>query len=430
MGSRTSTSRRSLGTRAVIAASVLVVLFLALTTHTPPASAKVDPLFACPAIQVYPEDCKLNEITPANPGGCFAWTGIAFDGTNLYVTCQQSNIVAVVSPFDGHLIRSFTVPLGISEPYLGASAWDRNRNAIWMCVHNDPVPNAITKTLALIDPNDGHAIQTITTDGCWTGVAYDGVDDTLWTSPDTSPLISHWTTSGIRIGFQPFNVATPLPLLQGHPATGLATGGKDLFIASEYGGQVWEVDKTFDDSVFLTGRGGRNMDMECDDKSFFLNGVPKPAIWLQDHHFATLSAYEIGPGVCRYGGGYKEDIPAELPVPASEPPAAPVAPAAPAPVVKKCSGRRLFTIHLVEHKHDKIKKVVYIKQDGKKLKVTKKAGRWTARIDLRKKTRGKVKVSIKVITRRNKTRSGTRTYNPCTLKIEPSGPPPLFRSGA
>ena len=31
------------------------------------------------------------------------------------------------------------------------------------------------------------------------------------------------------------------------------------------------------------------MDMECDDKTFFLNGVPKPAIWLQDHHYPTLT---------------------------------------------------------------------------------------------------------------------------------------------
>lgn len=431
MGTRTSTLRRKLGTRAVISAAILFVLFLALSARPPTAHAKVDPLFPCPAIQVYPEDCKLNEITPANPGGCFAWTGIAFDGTNLYVNCQQSNIVAVVSPLDGHLIRSFTVPLGLSEPFLGASAWDRNRNAIWMCVHDNIVPNAVTTTVALIDPTDGHAISQFTTDGCWTGVAYDGTDDTVWTSPDTSPFVSHWTTTGVRIGFLPFNVVSPLPLLQGHPSTGLATGGKDMFIASEYGGQVWEVDKTFDDSVFMVGRGGRNMDMECDDKTFFLNGVPKPAIWLQDHHFNTLSAYEIGPGVCRYGGGFKEDIPAALPPPASDPPAAPPAPVTPvAPAKSKCAGRRLFTIHLVEHARDKITKVVYVKQDGKKLKVKRSAGRWTARVDMRKKLRTKVKVSIKVTTRRHKTRTGTRTYNPCTLKIEPAGPPALFKAGS
>ncbi len=116
-------------------------------------------------------------------------------------------------------------------------------------------------------------------------------------------------------------------------------------------------------------------------------------------------------------------------MPASEPPAAPVAPAAPAPAKKTCAGRRLFTIHLVEHKRDKIKKVIYVKQDNKRLKVTKKAGRWTARVDLRKKTKLKVKVSIKVTTRKGKTRTGTRTYNPCTLKIEPPGPPALFRAG-
>jgi hypothetical protein len=412
----------------VIFAAVLSVLAVALSAHAPVAHAKVDPLFACPAIQLYPEDCKLNEITPANPGGCFAYTGIAFDGTNLYVTCQQNNIVAVVSPLDGHLIRSFRVPAGLSEPFLGASAWDRNRNAIWMCVHDDPVPNALTKTVALIDPNDGHVISQFTTDGCWTGVAYDGTDDTVWTSPDTSPFVSHWTTTGFRIGFQPFNVVTPLPVMQGHPSTGLATGGKDIFIASEYGGQVWEVDKVFEDSVFMVGRGGRNMDMECDDKTFFLAGVPKPAIWLQDHHYPTLTAYEIGPGVCRYGGGFKEDIPAELPVPPADPPAAPPAPVTPAaPAKKLCSGRRLFTIHLVEHRRDKIKKVVYIKQDNKRLKFKKSAGRWTARVDLRKKTKKKVNVSIKVTTRKGKTRSGRRIYNPCTLKIEPPGPPALFR---
>ena len=130
-----------------------------------------------------------------------------------------------------------------------------------------------------------------------------------------------------------------------------------------------------------------------------------------------------------YGGGFKDTAPAELPVPPAEPPAAPPAPVAPAVIKKTCSGRRLFTIHLVEHSRDKIKKVVYVKQDNKRLKVKKSAGRWTARIDLRKKTKTKVNVSIKVLTRKGKTRAGRRIYNPCTAKIEPPGPPALFRAG-
>ena len=180
---------------ALVAAGAVLLLVLALSASDPPAAhGKVDPLFPCPAIQVYPEDCKLGEITPANPGGCFAYTGIAFDATNLYVACQQNNIVAVVAPLDGHLIRSFTIPDAKSEPFIGAMAWDRNRNAIWACLHDNIVPNTGSdKTVALIDPNDGHTISRFTSDGCWTGLAYDGTDDTIWTSPDTSPLVSHWT---------------------------------------------------------------------------------------------------------------------------------------------------------------------------------------------------------------------------------------------
>ena len=59
---------------------------------------------------------QLRQIE-AGGGRCGINVGLAFDGTNLYVSCYDDNRIDVVTPADGTLVRTFSVT-GVSS--LGA----------------------------------------------------------------------------------------------------------------------------------------------------------------------------------------------------------------------------------------------------------------------------------------------------------------------
>src|SRR5438874_13772989 len=71
----------------------------------------------------------LRTITAAGYS-CSVGTGIAFDGSNLLLSCDYDNIIRAVSPADGSQSATHTIS-GISA--IGALAWDRTRNKLWAC---------------------------------------------------------------------------------------------------------------------------------------------------------------------------------------------------------------------------------------------------------------------------------------------------------
>ncbi|MDX6702176.1 MAG: hypothetical protein QOF26_2402, partial [Baekduia sp.] len=99
------------------------------------------------------------------------------------------------------------------------------------------------------------------------------------------------------------------------------------------------------------------------------------------------------------------------------PPAA--APVAAAAVPRICGGARLFSIH-VRYKGSQIKKLT-VTVNGKHQKIKSMKGRPVVRVDLRKLTRGTVKVKITIKTKAGKTLKGTRVYHPCTKKLPDRG---------
>jgi hypothetical protein len=99
------------------------------------------------------------------------------------------------------------------------------------------------------------------------------------------------------------------------------------------------------------------------------------------------------------------------------PPAA--APVAAAAVPRICGGARLFSIH-VRYKGSQIKKLT-VTVNGKRQKIKSMKGRPVVRVDLRKLTRGTVKVKITIKTKAGKTLKGTRVYHPCTKKLPDRG---------
>jgi pimeloyl-ACP methyl ester carboxylesterase len=215
---------------------------------------------------------------------CPIGTGIAFNGTALILSCDSDTKLTYIDPANGQSLGTTTVT-GMTA--IGAMAFDRERHRLWACGgFNDP-------GVYLIDPVDGSSTFQFSTPGCVDGLAYDGIDDTIWVSPDVSSWIYHYRTNGTLIETIPFNVACG--------NSGLAIGGPYLFMSNDGCSQIWRARRDAPASPTLFGSFPQRLeDMECDDITF--RGQGKAVIWSKDAYDGILNAFELNPDDCGYGG--------------------------------------------------------------------------------------------------------------------------------
>ena len=117
--------------------------------------------------------------------------GLAFDGTNLLVSCYFDSTVVAVSPVNGaQMIGGVHAIVGASS--LGALAWDSGRNVLWAC--------SGFSTIGTIDLSTNVFTAAFGSADCFDGLAYDASDDTLWASPDASMPINHYSVTGTLLG--------------------------------------------------------------------------------------------------------------------------------------------------------------------------------------------------------------------------------------
>jgi uncharacterized repeat protein (TIGR01451 family) len=227
----------------------------------------------------------LREITAADPQSCSPFNvGLAFDGTNLLVSCVGSGVIDKIDPSDGSLVGQITVA---GESVLGALSYDRKREKLWACTFGG------AERVMLIDPADGSKDAEFASNGCGDGLAYDGGDDTLWAGADQVCDVTHYETHGTVIGA--FNVC---PLIGGSGKSGIAVGNGKLYVASPSLSRVYEVEQDFSASSLLFQTNRFLEDLECDDVTF----APKSAMWVQAAFDRILTAVEIPPGACPFGG--------------------------------------------------------------------------------------------------------------------------------
>jgi len=273
----------------------------------------------------------LRTITAASPSGCgtpsAVNTGVAFDGTNLIMSCWGNNDLDVVSPADGSLVKTVSVT---GTNGMGALAWDASRGKLWACnLENDHA--------VLIDMSTGVAADQFQTDGCLDGLAYDGSDDTIWASDDAASTTQHLSVTGT-----PLNSFTIGTLLGGNGNSGIAVGGNQIFLANDGGSQVYQLPKDFSASTLFFDYSPRRLeDLECDSVDF----APKGAMWVMDAYDRMLNAVEMPPGLCISGGGDK---------------AAPVASAA----ASACSATGALTFTLKDEVGGSGAKAVHYRVDG------------------------------------------------------------------
>jgi 3D (Asp-Asp-Asp) domain-containing protein len=268
---RTQTMNKRLRKRGLSVISLLVMLVALLAAGGGTASAA--------------QGDNLRVISGAYSQSCNINTGIAFDGTNLLITCWQHNVIDVVSPVDGSLVTTVTVP-----GYYGlmAVAWDAGRNKLWACAEHDKV--------LLVDTSNGSSTLMFSGNFCTDGLAYDGSDDTLWVSADVAGTVYHLQTDGTVISA---NAVTGLTGNCGN--SGIAVGGTTLYLANNGCSEIYGVLKDFSSSTLFASFPARLEDLECDDVTFAAQGVG--AIWSIDAYDRAINAWEIPAGLCGFGGG-------------------------------------------------------------------------------------------------------------------------------
>jgi protocatechuate 3,4-dioxygenase beta subunit len=209
--------------------------------------------------------------------------GIAFNGVNLLASCYSDNTITENSPADGSLVAVHHI---VGAGSLGALAWDNGRGVVWACSNFSQVGTINLATNVFT--------YAFTSNGCFDGLAYDAADDTLWTSPDATNHITHYSTLGVNL--REFFPSLPCG------NSGIAVGGSLLYLATNGCSSIYTSAKDFSSPpAFFASFNRRLEDLECDNLSFAAQN--KAAIWSIDAYDNIVNAWEIPLGSCLFGGG-------------------------------------------------------------------------------------------------------------------------------
>jgi hypothetical protein len=170
---------------------------------------------------------------------------------------------------------------------LGALAWDKDRGLLWAC--------SGFSTVGTIDLSTDVFTAAFGSGGCFDGLAYDGTDDTIWTSGDASSTLNHYTLTGTLILAQSMSGK-----IGSCGNSGIAVGGSQLFLANNGCSQIYQGEKDLSTVGLFATFPARLEDLECDPVTFSGSGVG--AIWSIDAYDNILNAWEIPSGLCGLGG--------------------------------------------------------------------------------------------------------------------------------
>jgi hypothetical protein len=279
---------RSTSGRLLAAALLAAITVLALSGTAPAATG--DNLRTITADQSGTACADANRTGDAT--GAIG-TGVAFDGTNLLVSCWQDDTIVEINPANGAQIAIHHISgLASGLSLIGALAWDNTTFSLWAC--ND------SNRVGTIDLATNTFSFKFTVVGCVDGLGYDANDDTIWASADAAQTIQHYQLNGTLLSST--NVSAAICPGGGNcGSSGIGVGGPKLYLANNGGQQIYESSKDFSTITLFASFPRRLEDLECDNITFLAQG--KAAIWSNDAYDNILNAWEIPFGVCLFGGG-------------------------------------------------------------------------------------------------------------------------------
>ncbi len=237
---------------------------------------------------------NLRSITVSPAPSCGSFTpltvGIAFDGSELLVSCYYNNVITRVNPANGAVLGTYAIS-GLRNVGINAIAWDANHSQLWMATNYSDVYTATLNKAG----GTGAATLAFTTvlPPPLDGLAYDGFDNTVWLSGDADYTVYHRSTTGGALGSFPVN-------LGGKGNSGIAVAdATHLYLGNDGGGQVYIAGKDGTGiSLFITLAGKRVEDLECDATTF----APQSVLWTKDAYDWELNAWQVPAGLCAEGG--------------------------------------------------------------------------------------------------------------------------------
>jgi hypothetical protein len=213
--------------------------------------------------------------------------------TTEYTNCSDNEVLEY--DWSGQYPGGGAYPIaGIT--HADALAWDGGRHALWVCADGTRV-GTFTPTY----PDSAPFVQHFVSAGCATALAYDAVDDTLFTS-DGSGVVQHWTAGGTLLA------STDITAQLGGSHVRSMTYGGLLFVSTD-SGDVYSLTARLRSPKLLGNVGSDVIDLECDDAGpSDVLFVAKSATTPSGYRTSSFTGYGVKDGTCRTGGGNKPDI--------------------------------------------------------------------------------------------------------------------------
>jgi len=267
-------------------------------------AALVVPLaFATPTYAATGDLLRTITVTPAPAcDGSPITVGIAFDGTELMVSCIYNKVVTRVDPSNGMSLGSYTITGMLpADGGIGAMSWDGDANQLWIA-SSQASPQHVYRVK--LDKTLGTGIATLAFShlagglALVDGLAYDGTDKSIWFSPDVSNTIWHYDQAGTVLGTKSGLCAA----LGGSCNSGVAIADANtIYLANDGGKQVYSWNKSFSGSPSLFIQAQARLEgLACDGATFAKQNVA--ALWTKDAFDWDLRAYEVPAGQCAQGG--------------------------------------------------------------------------------------------------------------------------------
>jgi hypothetical protein len=250
--------------------------------------------------------------TPPCATGGIAGIGVAFDGNRVLFTCAHEAKVHMTDLAGANLGSVATHDASNNPVALDAIAWDANHHLLWGGNQGsgqchiwsvDLATGLATERFSFTDTSGNNLCSVEFFDG----ITFDNNTNSLYVSPDVSPLIRHFDQAGNPLSGDPIpfaslttSICSGFQLFAGCPNSGLAIGidGK-LFAGTDGFGKIVELDPAVPSLLGqFASVSGRDEDLECGPLFTKPDGSVVETILSREAFSGRIDVLEAPHGTC------------------------------------------------------------------------------------------------------------------------------------